>query len=710
MIVNFEQDPNAPFGSGNFRDESGRITYLHDPETASDFVTTMPGAKANGGGGAQASPTRSRMQTATLGLAGVSGNAPPAPPGPGSGGSGAGAALVQQQAEADASLSVPAADPAAAGVGATDPAALARATQITPEEEARLNGAPPSAPPPVAPAPAAVAAPTGTGAGAALVQRQGEVMGKLGGTTTARTRPRDIAVPASFPSGDLPHASTSEGETVSVAEGRPIENVLEQLGEEEGVGEAGDQVLRDTYGARINATNTSFESRKAAAQQAADMNKARMAEARQKRLDAEAEQERLNEALKENDKNVDPDRVMRDMSTGKTVAMIFLAGLSGGFGAVIGKKDNDVINAMNRAVDQDIDKQKAEVASGRIRIGNLIDKFMKQGFDAETSEMLARDKLDGALAAYKDLEAQRVGANADLKAQMDGALQARLEARVIRRGEKLAETEAKVTLARRAEQVHAVPLPGALGTPGALGKPVEAGPKIAPVGTEDASQAVREGYANRYNPADPAERGQMTALSQEMGATTKLKQTLERLETAYKVKPDPKTGRYPAHGSGDGKTDYASSATGPAYDPTNWVPNDERERAISDAFDEVETDTRNYWESEPNGEVKQKSLSGINRPKRDSDVPNKLYDLRQEIARRELAAQSGANVTVRSAWKLQNGYPLRPQVRTPPTPPPATRAAKAAEAAANTGGETIGTAPLPSTDGQPKRAGGLRAE
>ncbi len=56
MIVDFEQDPAAPFGSGNFRDDSGRITYLHDPDTASDFVTTMSGSRESRGGGGAPEP------------------------------------------------------------------------------------------------------------------------------------------------------------------------------------------------------------------------------------------------------------------------------------------------------------------------------------------------------------------------------------------------------------------------------------------------------------------------------------------------------------------------------------------------------------------------------------------------------------------------------------------------------------------------------
>ena len=48
-IVDFEQDPSAPYGTGNFRDDAGRVMYLYDPETASQFAKTMKGAPVRGG-------------------------------------------------------------------------------------------------------------------------------------------------------------------------------------------------------------------------------------------------------------------------------------------------------------------------------------------------------------------------------------------------------------------------------------------------------------------------------------------------------------------------------------------------------------------------------------------------------------------------------------------------------------------------------------
>src|SRR5262245_32885799 len=39
-IVDFEQDPDMPVGTGNFRDERGRVMYRSDPETAIRFIKT----------------------------------------------------------------------------------------------------------------------------------------------------------------------------------------------------------------------------------------------------------------------------------------------------------------------------------------------------------------------------------------------------------------------------------------------------------------------------------------------------------------------------------------------------------------------------------------------------------------------------------------------------------------------------------------------
>jgi hypothetical protein len=718
VIVDFEQDPSAPFGSGNFRDDAGRITYLHDPETASDFVPTMSGSMSRGGGGGK--PVGD-------------------PPEPVSAAS-PGASLVQQQSDAVARLAggpsaraaAPAPVPTAPALAPIPAPAAATPEHLSPEEAAKLGtdidaagapspGAPPGAPPaapPGAPAPAAAA--TGTGPGADLVRTNDEHVNTIHGPTPAAEDPRLRAPGAErLPyrnTLDLPAASVSDSETLSTDEGRPIENALADDRDITAAQDAGDEQALAAARAADKQADAAYRGQQGFSQRQYGQNVARFYESKRLMQEAESEQQRLQAALKENDEKLDPDRYMRNMSGGKRIGMVILAALNGGFGALIDKKNNDVVDIMQREIDADIDKQKQEIANGHASINNQIAKWQQKGFKAEDAEALARDHADGAMNAILETEIKRTGTAGANERAVRIAFAPKLEERAIKRAALFKEVETKKHRALEARTIHAVPLPGAPGQPGALGTPGMAGvPKIAPVGTEDKDQATRERFANAYNPSDPAERGQMTALSKELDVTSKLKQTLARLEKAYDVSVDAK-GQYPAHGKkiGDTTVDYSSRATGPMWNPENALPNDSRDRDLADAWAEVETNTRNYWESEPNGEVKQKELSGIDRPKRDEDGAKKLADIRQEIARRELAAQSGTNATVRGAYKLQNGYPLLPARAPAPAKPGASgksQKEKATEAADKAGGETIApAAPLPTTlDGKPKRPGGAEA-
>jgi hypothetical protein len=184
--------------------------------------------------------------------------------------------------------------------------------------------------------------------------------------------------------------------------------------------------------------------------------------------------------------------------------------------------------------------------------------------------------------------------------------------------------------------------------PGSLGQPVPLGmPAIARVGVEDRDEETRHALANAYNPGSTTDRGQMNALTKEMGEITKLEQTRDALTQWYGV--DEKSGKM--------KTD--TTATGPWWNLKDTLgPDDTRDRQIKDLWSRVELDTRSGWKTEPNGELKQIELSGINRPKRDDETPEKLAALEEEIRRRKEAIMSGTNAPVRAAYKYQNGYPL----------------------------------------------------
>ncbi len=173
----------------------------------------------------------------------------------------------------------------------------------------------------------------------------------------------------------------------------------------------------------------------------------------------------MQQAIDANDKAMDPERYVNQMSTGKRVAMIFLAALNGGFGAVIGQKSNGVIDALNRAIDADIDAQKMQLGNRKTSLTNQLQRFITMGFDAKQAELLARDKQAANIVAYAQLEAQRANAPAEFKAAAEALIAPLQQARVQRKGELLASMEAKVKRTRQEGITHQIPPPGPFATP-----------------------------------------------------------------------------------------------------------------------------------------------------------------------------------------------------------------------------------------------------
>lgn len=330
---------------------------------------------------------------------------------------------------------------------------------------------------------------------------------------------------------------------------------------------------------------------------------------------------------------LDPGRVIKNMSTGDMVLGAVALAL-GGLGQTLQQRggqqgaQNGALLMMQKAIADDIEAQKEDKRS---RVAHWTRVFN----DQESGIAAARAEMFNAAGQFAQFQAQQKAGNADIQAQM-----MQDSAALIAAGQK----ETQSIMDREAERItmrYAPPDPkiaGALGGGGTV-------PQIARVGVEDRDQETRDALANAYNPSSPTDRSQMVAMTKEMQQITKLEQTLDGLKQWY--------------GVGTEKEDYDSSATGPWWNPGNWADNDEKDRALRDLWAQVELDTRSGWQTEPNGEVKQVELSGINRPKRDNETPNKLRDLEEEIKRRKEAIMSGTNAPVRAAWKYQNGYPLQ---------------------------------------------------
>jgi hypothetical protein len=404
-IVDFEQDPEMPVGTGNFRDEKGRVMYLSDPETASTFIKTIPGRTLKSNVGAESNA----IATGAMG-----GGAPAAGPD-----------MRTAMNASDTGLPVPVGDvsapvPGAPGVAATQ--GIATINQATADLEKSVN-APPAAP---AGSPKAVAL---VGKLNALPQRP---------TPSAATAP---AAPSGGGGGGLPVAGISTTNSRSVVKGANAANVEKRIGEEdasmEGVLSAGGK-LAESKDAR---TAAAFDTQIAGAQGQVGAEATEITAQQRAKERAERFETMKRDELKKNDESFDPERYMKSKSSGQKIGMVLLAALNGGFGNLAGQKDNGVLQVIDQEIERDLDDQKQQIASGRIRIGNEIDKYMKQGFDAETAEKLARDRQRSAVAQLAELNAKKTGAageNAENMAYV--ATQTRAE-QAKRRGDLRATTE-----------------------------------------------------------------------------------------------------------------------------------------------------------------------------------------------------------------------------------------------------------------------------
>ncbi len=403
-IVKFQQDVEKPIGWGNAIDETGKATYVFDPETASKFIDTMPG---QGGAPKQAAPGAAPSSIALQN---------PTPTGVAK----VGAGVPTPAPEPITSVGGPAPAPTAApgtpmgkvqafiGMGGPKPGAAPAAPGAPPAPGApgdagKVQGAlaNPAAPPPALPvsAPAAPSAPLGSA-------------------------PAAGAAPLGTGAGVLELAGTTDTSSGSVVKGRDKNLAAADVAAMEKTGAETDAAMLDMGKRQDERALGALDIEKQGLQGVEERNRNQI----------------IDEQLK-----LDPDAYMKRMSTGKKLGMVILAALNGGFGSLIGQKGNGVLDGVDDAINKDIDKQKSEIAAGRTRIGNDIAEFMRKGHDAETAEMLARDRANSAVDQMFGLDAKRMGIQGQQLEQQQLLVKQRGEQRAELRAQKMKETEDRAT-------------------------------------------------------------------------------------------------------------------------------------------------------------------------------------------------------------------------------------------------------------------------
>lgn len=629
-IVDFEQDPSGPLGTGNFRDDKGRVMYLHDPDTASKFIKTMPGQSLGGQVAAESDAAAGRQMGdpgATLGAqvatesdaitrARFGGQAPSR-----------GQQLIAQLAQVSPA---PGAAPDESSV-ASDAPAPAQGAPTLPGAAPAVPGAAPGGPTP-APAAAAAPAPPGGapapgGPGAALVQNVTAVTDQF----DARNKAREVAQPKAYPAGKLPLFSVKEGESLTVDEGRPLENVAEQAGAEDRAFKANvEQPYLAAGKAKDQATDTAFKAQITGASFAYGQGVDEQFRKRAERREAERQAQVVQQEIKKNDTSLDPDRVVRQMSTGKKIGMIILAALNGAFGAVIGQKDNGVVTALHDAIDRDIDRQKSEVANRRVSLSNDYKRFLDLGLDAQTAEDLARHKSEAAMLSYKDLEAKRTNAAAQGAGQKEAELLLAplRQAHTQRQGDLYASSEAKVKRTRDASMAHEVPPLNPYATP--QGTLAQLGVDKERIEQQNAAQ-VGEVLGH---PVSPEEAARLKQDAQEYALKGATNQTTKGQIAATAAKVGLRKGK-------DGWEKIPGKDIDPGVRPLGTSAFSAHAREVDRAFSALKEAKIMGAAREPANTLQREFGDAIARPFNDSDLPQYFNDLDALVDRSDSNLRKG---------------------------------------------------------------------
>ncbi len=113
------------------------------------------------------------------------------------------------------------------------------------------------------------------------------------------------------------------------------------------------------------------------------------------------------------DPEVDAGRYVKNMSTGQEIGTVILAALNGAFKGMVGQQGNDVLDILHKRISDDIASQKEQLASGRVRRGNLISYFQNQGMRDDAAVKAAEATSWAMLDKMAAAERERIGAGQD---------------------------------------------------------------------------------------------------------------------------------------------------------------------------------------------------------------------------------------------------------------------------------------------------------
>lgn len=112
----------------------------------------------------------------------------------------------------------------------------------------------------------------------------------------------------------------------------------------------------------------------------------------------------------ETDAPPDPDRFVNNLGTGTKIGLVIAAALQGAFRGLAHQNNgaDSVTSIITQRIAEDIDAQKSQIESGRIRRGNLIAGLVDKGYDLKTAISAATARIQNAAAGMLEQRAAMI--------------------------------------------------------------------------------------------------------------------------------------------------------------------------------------------------------------------------------------------------------------------------------------------------------------
>lgn len=346
---------------------------------------------------------------------------------------------------------------------------------------------------------------------------------------------------------------------------------------------------------------------------------------------------------------VDPNRLIRNMSTGDML-LGALAVAFDAMGATVQRYYGNpnakpiAMQVIDQSISDDIARQKDAIDRGERNSQNRVAHWTRVFNDADSGVKAATVEANEAIAMKLRASAMKTD-QADIQAEMTN---------------KAAELSAQgQALADQIRDKEAAKLQVQYAPPKLAPQPPSGPIAIGEHGRDAVTPQQKQALAREFQMLKPNEQyKQLQGIKNDSKNIDELKRARDELRALYKVQPDAQ-GNYPD------EADYGTSAVGPlsGVNMAVGIPGivNQRDRMIGKAWTQVKAAERMTWKAEPNGETAQRTFEGVLVPDRDTDTPIMLRALDDKIATMERTNQGAWSPQAWAYYSLQNPDPGDPK-------------------------------------------------